>query len=86
MGNIGKLGKSVRVPEDPAPLDRWRADDVLEPNRGLWGMKAIAGCLGVSVETARRWANDPACNLPVTKPMGRWFAKSRELLEWRAGR
>ncbi|MBL4919316.1 DNA-binding protein [Tabrizicola sp. DMG-N-6] len=80
------MGKSLAIPDDPAPLDRWRADDVLEPNRDLWGMKSIASCLGVAVETARRWANDPASDLPVTKPMGRWFARSRELRAWRARR
>lgn len=71
---------------DKPPLDRWRADEMLEPDRGLWGLKAIADCLGVSVETARRWATDPACDVPVTKPVGRWFARRRALLDWRARR
>lgn len=65
------------------PLDRWRADAVLEPSRPLWGMRAIADCLGVSVDTARRWAADPGSGMPVSKPMGRWFAERAPLLAWR---
>jgi|GEM_PF-3096004 len=64
-------------------LDRWRVDAVLEPNRALWGLTEIAACLGVSVDTARRWAKDPRNDLPVSKPMGRWFAERNQLLAWR---
>lgn len=71
---------------DHPPLDRWRADAVLEPNRPLWGMRAIADCLGVSVDTARRWAVEPGSRMPVSKPMGRWFAERGPLLAWRRGR
>ncbi len=65
------------------PIDRWRADAILEPNRPLWGLSAIAACLGVSVDTARRWATDPASGMPVSKPMGRWFAERSALIAWR---
>jgi hypothetical protein len=68
--------------DDRPPLDRWRADEVLEPNGGLWGMKAISRYLGVSVDTVRRWVNDDASGLPVSKPAGRWFAEKNELLAW----
>uniref|UniRef100_A4WS88 DNA-binding protein n=1 Tax=Cereibacter sphaeroides (strain ATCC 17025 / ATH 2.4.3) TaxID=349102 RepID=A4WS88_CERS5 len=71
---------------DRPPLDRWRADAVLEPRQGLWGLPAIAKCLGVSIDTARRWANDKASGMPVSKPMGRWFAYRTELLAWRQKR
>ncbi len=77
MGQMGKIGR------DKPPLDRWRADEILEPDRELWGMKAIAACLGVAVDTARRWAQDPDSGLPVSKPMGRWFANRNALLAWR---
>lgn len=81
-----EMGRIVKAEADNPPLDRWRADDVLEPDRDLWTLKAIGECLGVSAETARRWANDPDCDVPVTKPMGRWFARKRALLAWRARR
>lgn len=68
------------------PLDRWRLDAVLEPNRPLWGLSAIAACLGVSTDTARRWATDAASGLPVSKPGGRWFAERTALLAWRRGK
>ncbi|MFV0303408.1 MAG: DNA-binding protein [Paracoccus sp. (in: a-proteobacteria)] len=71
---------------DHPPLDKWRADAVLEPSRALWGMRAIAACLGVSADTARRWAADPVNNMPVSKPMGRWFAERGALLAWRRSR
>ncbi|RWR29468.1 DNA-binding protein [Sinirhodobacter populi] len=67
---------------DNPPIDRWRADAMLEPDRKLWGLSQIADVLGVSPDTVRRWANDPSSNLPVSKPMGRWFAVRRDLLAW----
>lgn len=70
-------------PQDRAPLDRWRADEILEPNRALWGLTEIAACLGVSVGTARRWAQNDATGMPVSKPGGRWFSERRALLAWR---
>ncbi len=79
------MGKFLKIEDARPPLDRWRADDVLEPDRDLWGLKAIADCLGVAVDTARRWANDPASGMPASKPMGRWFARRSALMAWRAG-
>lgn len=80
------MGKFMKIEEEKPPLDRWRADEILEADRALWGLKAIADCLGVAVDTVRRWANDPASGLPVSKPMGRWFARRAQLLAWRAQR
>lgn len=80
------MGNMIMIGIDKPPLDRWRLDQILEGDRELWGMKAIADCLGVATETARRWANDPASGLPASKPMGRWFARQSELLAWRARR
>ena len=68
---------------DRAPLDRWRADEVLDQGRPLWGLTEISGCLGVSVDTARRWAKNPDFKLPVSRLGGRWYADRRELLAWR---
>lgn len=68
--------------DDRPPLDRWRADDLLEPENGIFGMKAIARCLGVSVPTVKRWVNNPKSGIPISKPMGRWFANRGELLAW----
>ena len=64
------------------PLDQWRFDALLELDRKLWGLPAIAGVLGVSVDTARRWANDPDCSAPITRPGGRYFAVRSELVAW----
>ena len=82
MAKIEKMEKKGAVAEVLPPLDRFRADDILEPDADLWGMKAIGRCLGVSEDTVRRWALDPASRLPVSKPMGRWFGRKRELLAW----
>lgn len=86
MPNIGKMAKKIMVAGDAPPLDRHRADEILEPDADLWGLKAIAACLGVSEKTASRWANDPACGLPVGKPMGRWHGRRNALLGWRRSR
>lgn len=80
------MERKVEAQQARPPLDRWRADEVLEPNRPLWGLAAIAACLGVSVDTARRWASDPASGMPISKPGGRWFAERRALLAWRRQR
>ncbi len=83
--DMGKIG-AVSAADDRPPLDRFRADDVLEPDLELWGIKAIADCLGVAENTVRRWAHDPASGLPVSKPMGRWFARRKALRAWRQAR
>lgn len=68
-------------PEYP-PLDRWRVDALLEPERKLWGLPQIASALGVSVDTARRWARMPG--VPIYRPAGTgsYFAFRSELLAW----
>jgi hypothetical protein len=68
--------------EERPPLDRWRADTLLEPERPLWGLPVIAKVLGVSVDTARRYARDPA--VPISQPegTGQYFAFRSELLAW----
>lgn len=82
-----KVRKLAGMPNTgQAPLDRWRADEVLEPSRPLWGLTEIAGCLGVSVDTARRWAKNPDYSLPVRRLGGRWFADRRDLMAWRRAR
>lgn len=71
---------------DKAPLDRWRLDQVLEGDRKLWGLEAIAACLGVSKDTARKWANDPATGCPITRPAGQYFAFRSQLMAWLGAR
>lgn len=80
------MERKIAAQQARPPLDRWRADAVLEPNKALWGLTEIAACLGVSVDTARRWANDRASGMPISKPGGRWFAESVPLLAWRRQR
>ncbi|WJS83553.1 DNA-binding protein [Paracoccus sp. TOH] len=64
------------------PLDRWRVDAVLDPERKIWGLNQIAEVLGVSVNTARTWAQMP--EVPIYKPAGSgsYFAFRSELLAW----
>lgn len=62
------------------PLDPWRADEVLAPERKLWGAETIAGFLGVSAHTVYELAKDPDC--PIFKPGGRYFAVKSELSSW----
>lgn len=72
---MARTVKNSTLPQQLPPLDRLRLDAILEPNRPLWGLGEIAACLGVSIDTARRWATDPSSGMPVSKPMGRWFAE-----------
>lgn len=69
------------IPDRP-PLDRWRADGILEPERKLWGLPLIAETLGVSVDTARTWAK--LDGVPIYRPAGTgsYFAFRTELLAW----
>lgn len=62
------------------PLDPWRADEVLAPERKLWGAEAIAAFLGVSADTVYDLAKAPG--VPIYKPGGRYFAFKSELLVW----
>lgn len=70
--------------DDAPPIDRWRLDALLEkPVKGkLWGLPSIAKFLGVSVDTARRWAREPA--VPIYQPKGTkaYCAFQSELREW----
>lgn len=67
---------------DRPPLDRWRADALLDPERKLWGLPLIAEALGVSVDTARTWAKMDG--VPIYRPAGTgsYFAFRTELLAW----
>lgn len=80
------MSKLTKINTDNPPLDRWRADEVLEGDGKLWGLPMIAKVLGVSVDTARRWARDPA--VPIFQPTGtsQHFAFRSELLAWLRGK
>lgn len=80
IGDFEAVSKTNNIPPDAPPLDRWRMDQMLEPDRPLWGLPAIARAAGVSVDTARRWHQ--ATDAPISKPGGRHFAWKRELLNW----
>ncbi len=70
------------MPDQPR-ITPWVFDSMFpERDQKLWGLPLIAQALGVSVDTARRWARDPSRNLPVSKPGGRYFAMRSELLAW----
>ncbi|MFC0198874.1 MerR family transcriptional regulator [Paracoccus rhizosphaerae] len=66
------------------PLDAWRLDAILEPEvRGkLWGLPSIASFLGVSENTARRWARKR--EIPIYQPPGTtsYCAFQNELRQW----
>ena len=70
---------------DNPPLDRWRLDAVLEPNRKLWGLPAIAEVLGVGIDKARELAQIP--EVPIYRPAGSgsYFAFRSELIAWLRG-
>jgi hypothetical protein len=76
------MGIEMVSKRDLPVLDRWRADEILEPERPIWGLPTIAKVLGVSVDTARRWAKEPA--VPITQPegSGSYFAYKSELVSW----
>lgn len=71
--------------QDKPPLDRWRADAILEPERKLWGLPQIAEVLGVSIDKARTLAKLP--EVPISQPpgSGTYFAFRSELLAWLRG-
>lgn len=66
--------------DDLPPLDRWRLDEVLEPDRCLWGLPQIAQAAGVSVDTVRRWHRNT--DAPISKPGGRYFSQRTALIRW----
>jgi hypothetical protein len=80
------VSKSSKAIPDLPPFDKWRADEVLEGDGKLWGLPHIAKVLGVSVDTARRWARDPA--VPIYQPAGtsQHFALKSELMAWLRGK
>jgi len=65
---------------DAPPLDRWRADEVLEPDRQLWGLPEIARVAGVSIDTVRRWHRKT--DAPISKPGGRYYSTKSALKNW----
>lgn len=71
-----------KKPDDRPPLDRWRADQVLEPNRPIWGLRAIAKFLCLSEDTVRRMAKKP--EVPISRPEGggTYFAFRSDLIDW----
>lgn len=51
-----------------------------QPVEQLWGRKAIANALGVSVDMVVSLARSPDC--PIYRPAGRYFAYWSELGTW----
>lgn len=49
----------------------------------IYGVKAIAGFLGVSERTMKRWLVEDETDLPVTKIGGRWSAHPDDLRRWK---
>lgn len=78
------MSKTTKIEDDLPPLDRWRLDEVLgvvKPEK-LWGLPTIAEALGVSENTARKWARD--ASVPIYQPpgSGTHFAFRSELVAW----
>lgn len=71
-------------PNEKPALDRWRADEMLEPDRHLWGLPEIARAAGVSIDTVRRWHR--RTDAPITKPGGRYFSTREALKRWLGAR
>ncbi len=80
MSYIGKLVKKSMMTGDLPPLDRYRADEILEPNAPIWGLAQIAARLGLSVDTVRELALRE--DTPIYRPSGKYFAWSAELDAW----
>jgi hypothetical protein len=76
------MSKFTSISTDLPPLDRWRADEVLEGDGKLWGLPHIAKVLGVSVDKARDLAK--AEGVPIYRPegSGSYFAFRSELMAW----
>ncbi|WP_232520600.1 helix-turn-helix domain-containing protein [Rhodobacter sp. CZR27] len=65
---------------DQPPLDA-----INSAPAGIWGLPAIAQALGISIDTARRWARSGKA--PIRQPGGgRYYADRGELAEWLGGR
>jgi len=80
MAKIEKMVKKGAVAEVLPPLDRFRADEILEPNQPIWGLGQIAARLGFSVDTVRDLAGRD--DTPIYRPSGKYFAWSGELDAW----
>lgn len=76
------MSEMAKITPEYPPLDRWRADAILEPEQPIWGLPHIARVLGVSVDTARRWAK--GAEVPISQPpgTGQYFAFRSELTAW----
>ncbi|QCP87443.1 DNA-binding protein [Cereibacter sphaeroides] len=70
--------KAADLPE----LDRFRFDEMVNGDRKVWGLPAIAQVLGCGVDKARRLANDPSTGAPISKKGGQYFALRSRLLAW----
>lgn len=78
------MNRNDAKPNDMPPLDRWRLDKVLEPDRHLWGLPEIARVAGVSIDTVRRWYEKT--DAPISKPGGRHYSTRRAMLRWLSSR
>lgn len=57
-----------------------RFDAILGKPEKLWGARAIAAALGVSVDTVVSLSRSADC--PIYRPSGRYFALRGELERW----
>lgn len=76
------MSKITKITTDLPPLDRWRADEVLEPNRPLWGLPAISQALGLSINKTRELAKDPEVPIFVPPGSNQYFAYRSDLVAW----
>lgn len=85
MQKSEKTGRAPPPEDEVPPLDRWRADGVLEPARPIWGLPAIAKVLGLSINATRKLAKLPG--VPIYLPAGcsQYFAWRSELVAWLRG-
>lgn len=51
-------------------------------NEWLYGVKTIAGFVGVSRATVERWLADESSGCPAFRVGGRWVAISSEVMDW----
>ena len=71
---------NTQTPQRP-PLDQWRFDALTNGPEKIWGLKAIADVLGVSVDKARKLAKLE--HTPIYRPDGlSYFALRSELHAW----
>lgn len=79
---LGQAFSAIDAGQDNPPLDPWRFDDMVKPDRKLWGLQNIARCTGLSISVIRRLATVP--DVPIYHPKGSkmYFAFRNEVLEW----